>query len=229
MASAATPTWTQRQAGSRRVAGIAIDSRSWVDNISTPALFSKCYQPDLGSQEAVTATTSPLSSRHGVRPLGHYNEHARGQTIDSVSGTTQRMKGSVEMGMKWLAGVVGVVVVIIVLVVWRPWVRSQDASLEVNFDPAELVTIVCVNKSGTPCKLTLVGSREGTDFDLSAMMQREGRATLKTPGPSTLEAATVERGNRPHRQELNISLDAGKTYEARVNGNDKVEVIPKAK
>jgi hypothetical protein len=131
--------------------------------------------------------------------------------------------------MKWLAGIVGVVLVVVVLVGWRPWGESPDSALMIDLDPAKLVTIICVNKSGTPCKLTLDTNAEGNPGRLSSFLTPKGSATLKTAGPRTLEAATVERGNGPQGQELNVPLDAGKTYEARVGADGRVGVTPRAR
>jgi hypothetical protein len=147
-------------------------------------------------------------------------------------------------GLALLAG--GIVVAAgVVLAVWRPWATPQpppdarDPKGTVNFkppeitdpgallDPARMVTFVCVNQAGGPCKVRVTGHAGNTSADMSAQLAAApSRApNLLTSGPFTVEAITVERGGKSRRQALNVTVPGGQTREVRVNADDGVELV----
>jgi hypothetical protein len=153
--------------------------------------------------------------------------------------------------MKWFAIVGAVVLVgtVAILSVWRPWVAigvvprptvpaaTEGASftpLPVNLnelvDPAKMVTLVCVNKSGRACRVTVAGGfgslRGRTSAELPA---GETPSSMMISGPYTIETITVERDGKSHRQDMNFTLSVGLKYDVRVSADDTVEVIPKTK
>lgn len=125
------------------------------------------------------------------------------------------------------------------LAIWRPWETSPSSSVKKGesavsgdlgalLDPATTVTLVCVNRSGSPCKVTVAAAgasiRGNMSAELSAVESRSSRLVFS--GPCTVESVTVEREGKSRRQEFNVTIPKGETYDVQVNPDDKVEVRP---
>jgi hypothetical protein len=134
---------------------------------------------------------------------------------------------------------------------WRPW-DTPDASPSKNvpmvdakdnaftpepidpvalldglkLDRTKIVTLVYVNTSGGPCKVTVAGGQGSNRRSISANLPAaESRQAMVVPGPYTIKTVTVERDGKARQQEMNVTIAGGQTHEVRVNADDTVEVV----
>jgi hypothetical protein len=89
-------------------------------------------------------------------------------------------------------------------------------------------TVVFVNQSGGPCKVTVSGrdAKVEASFEADLSAADEGaRAVRPRRLPFTIEKVTVERDGRKADRALSMPLRAGATYEVRVEPDGAAEVV----
>ncbi len=89
-------------------------------------------------------------------------------------------------------------------------------------------TVVFVNRSSGPCKVTVAGRDAKGRASFDANLSADGAqmtAVVRRPAPYTIERITVEQGGRKDGRAINLRLRAGATYEVRVGPGGTAEVI----
>jgi hypothetical protein len=117
------------------------------------------------------------------------------------------------------------------LSVWRPWQKPPPVTIDApGFDPlnpAKMVTVWVVKSAGGSSHVTLTGHC-GSNFERAVfnMPAGETRYRWRVSGPYVIEAVTVERDGKTHRQELNVTVPGGEARQITINTDDTVEVGP---
>jgi hypothetical protein len=109
--------------------------------------------------------------------------------------------------------------------------RGKPAAQSTGTRPlpwADACTVVFVNRSGGPCKVTIAGrdakGRAKLDADLSADGARM-TAVVRQPVPYTIEEVTVEPAGRKGGRALNLRLKSRATYRVLVGPDGAAEVV----
>lgn len=117
------------------------------------------------------------------------------------------------------------------LSVWRPWQKPPPVTIDAPgldpLNPAKMVTLWVVKSAGGSGRVTLTG-HYGSTFDRAVfnMPVGETRYQRRVSGPYVIEAVTVERDGKTHRQELNVTVSGGEARQITINADDSVEVGP---
>ncbi|HEY1379367.1 MAG TPA: hypothetical protein VGF55_21365 [Gemmataceae bacterium] len=121
-----------------------------------------------------------------------------------------------------------------VAAVWRPWERLPRPAVGPQppgtpdiaglLDPSKTVTLVVVNRTGRPCKVTAAGGSPGGRnrmyFNLAA---GEDRPASRVSGPFTVESVTVEQDGQTRKLAPNTVVPAGRTCEITVGPGDRLD------
>jgi hypothetical protein len=120
-----------------------------------------------------------------------------------------------------------VVAVAVAIAIRRPWDRPVQPNAPPGIDVTKMATLQCVIAGGGPCTVKIEGRTGGGlarfTFNLAGVSKS---LTQHVEAPLELDAVTVERGGKTHRQELNVTIPAGQAREIKINEDNSVEVAP---
>jgi hypothetical protein len=119
-----------------------------------------------------------------------------------------------------------VVAVAVFIAVRRPWDLPQQPAVPPGVDMKKMATLQCVIAGGGPCTVKVEG-RTGSGlarftYNLSGVSKS---LTQHAEAPLELDAITVERDGKTHKQELTVAISAGQSREIRINADDSIEVV----